>query len=438
PATADPVLTVRAAPTVISPNGDGRKERTTVKVAVAEPVSLDVAVLDGRGRTLRVLLGHASVTSSAAVVWNGRDAGGARVPDGRYRLVVTATDDADVSSSASGAVRVDTVAPRLAWRGGAGIVRARALRVPFEARDRSHRLAASFRVVGEYGHVKRRWKRRLSPGSGAVRLGRPAVLRTTPGVYRLTGAIEDVAGNRSRLHASPPYRLDHGAETRILARVENAGRYVALTFDDCVFESSWQSILETLERAHVKAAFFCPGAQVRAHPSLAARTVSAGHTLGSHGWDHGPLHALGYGAVLWRLLRDRDIWWRWRAAATPYFRPVGGAYNPTVLAAAGAAGYRYTVLWDVDPRDWTDPGVGAIVARAVGSARPGSVILLHVKPQTAAALRLVVHGLRRRALRPIALDDLVHRPHASASLAGWHPRAAQGTALPTNLSTALR
>ncbi len=112
----------------------------------------------------------------------------------------------------------------------------------------------------------------------------------------------------------------------MVARVDNAGPHVALTFDDCFFPSSWNSILRTLARNRVNAAFFCPGYLVRAFPDLAARTVRAGHTIGSHGWDHALL-ASAYGNILWRLKRDRNVWWRWREAAVPYFRPPYGAYN---------------------------------------------------------------------------------------------------------------
>ena len=89
---------------------------------------------------------------------------------------------------------------------------------------------------------------------------------------------------------------------------------------------------------------------------------------------------------------------------------------------AADAGYRQTVVWDVDPRDWTSPGVGAIVARAVRPARSGSIILLHVKPQTARALPFIIRSLRHRRLRPIGLDQLIHRPGATLSRGGWQRR----------------
>jgi hypothetical protein len=109
----------------------------------------------------------------------------------------------------------------------------------------------------------------------------------------------------------------------------------------------------------------------------------------------------------------------------PYFRPPYGAYNSAVLSAAATAGYRYTVLWDVDTRDWTNPGPSAIVSRAVNPATAGSIILLHVKPETARALPLIIRRLRNRGLTPISLEELIHRRGAISSRGGWSATSAQ-------------
>jgi peptidoglycan/xylan/chitin deacetylase (PgdA/CDA1 family) len=322
-------------------------------------------------------------------------------------------------------VRVDTKAPRLTWRSRAKILGAATLKVSFRTHDVSAPLTGKFRLVNSYGRVVRSWRRRpLSLGAGSSTIARRALLALAPGVYRVEALIKDAAGNRSSGRLSPAYRLDHSTRTRLVARVDNAGRYVALTFDDCFYRSSWDSILRTLARNRVKAAFFCPGTQVRASPDLAARTVRAGHTIGSHGWDHALLSASTYENTFWRLKLDRNVWWRWQEAAVPYFRPPYGAYDSTVLSAAAAAGYRFTVVWDVDPRDWTNPGPSEIVSRAVRPARAGSIILLHVKPQTAAALPLIIRSLRSRGLAPIGLDELIHRPGAISSRDGWSASSA--------------
>jgi peptidoglycan/xylan/chitin deacetylase (PgdA/CDA1 family) len=418
-----PLVSLEVAPAHFSPNGDRRKDASTLTVSVSQPAAVDVRALDRAGNVVRVLADDYPVERAIGIVWDGLTADGRRAADGIYQFVVEARDQVGQVTSAAARVRVDTDSPRLAWRSRGGSVGAAALTVRFRLRDASAPLSGRFRVLSAYGRaVRPPVRRRLAAATGSITLTRRAILALAPGVYRVQAVINDAAGNRSAATLSPAYRFDRGVRTRVVARVQNAGRHVALTFDDCASASSWASILATLARAQVKGAFFCPGNIVRTSPGLAARTVRAGHTIGAHGWDHALLTAAGYGGSLWRLRREWDVWWRWRQAATPYFRPPYGAYNSSVLAAAGDAGYRYTVVWDIDTRDWTTPGVGAIVSRSVRPTRSGSIILLHVKPQTAHALPGIIRGLRARGLRPIGLDELLHRRGASASPGGWSAR----------------
>lgn len=420
-----PVVSASLAPSYFSPNGDGRQDATVLTVAVTETPLVDIRVLDRNGNLVRVLADDLVGERGVRVAWDGRTAQGARSPDGKYWLAVTARDRAGNVASTIATVRLDTTAPGLTWSAKGGILGATSLNVNFRLDDASAPLTGYFRLVNAYERVVRTWGRRLSLGAGSSGLSRATVLATAPGIYRVAVVIKDAAGNSSRIRLSPAYRFDHSVRTRVVARVDKAYRYVALTFDDCFFPSSWDSILRTLERNRIKAAFFCPGSLVQTYPRLAARTARAGHTLGSHGWDHALLSAAAYSNILWRVQRDRNVWWRWRKAAVPYFRPPYGAYNSSVLSAAAAVGYRYTVLWDVDPRDWTNPGVSAIVSRAVRPAKAGSIILLHVKPQTARALPLIIRALRNRRLRPIGLDQLIHRPGAILSGGGWHATSAR-------------
>ena len=68
------------------------------------------------------------------------------------------------------------------------------------------------------------------------------------------------------------------------------------------------------------------------------------------------------------------------------------------------------VLWSIDTEDWRQPGVKAIVD-AAGSARAGSIVLMHDaggdRSQTVAALPHVIRRLRRRGLRLVTVAQLV-------------------------------
>lgn len=413
-----PTATLSSSHATISPNGDDRFEKVDLAFTSNEPVWIDAHVFNSGGTAVRLLADETSLLDKTVYSWDGRRDDGGRLPDGLYHVRVVATDQAGNSTTLKAPLSIDTKAPALSWRAAGGMSGASALRASFTTRDSSGPVTAHWSLRDSYGVVIRRWERRLPVGDGALLVPKAAVLAAGPGLYRLESQLEDASGNRA-LVRSPLYKVTYPTANRLVGRVEGAGRRVALTFDDCNTASSWEAILTTLARHQVKAAFFCPGRRVQAYPEQAWHTLAGGHTVGSHGWDHAKFTTLSYTDALWRLRADRDVWGRWQAAAVPYFRPPYGAFDAATEDAAGQAGYRWTVLWDLDPQDWTNPGPATIAARVLNKARPGSIILLHVKPQTAAALPLIIKGLRSRGLEPTGLDQLLRQPGIRANPLGW-------------------
>jgi peptidoglycan-N-acetylglucosamine deacetylase len=158
----------------------------------------------------------------------------------------------------------------------------------------------------------------------------------------------------------------------------------------------------------VQASFFCLGSQVERHAAQARRALRDGDTIGNHTWTHPSLPTLSSAEVKREVDRTTEAWWRLaRAAPMPYFRPPYGALSSRAVAAIGSEGYSRIVLWDVDTQDWSRPGVDAIVERATGPARAGSIVLLHVLPQTAAALPQILARLHTRGLEPVTVDRLL-------------------------------
>jgi peptidoglycan/xylan/chitin deacetylase (PgdA/CDA1 family) len=406
---APPALTLTASP-VASPNGDGVNDTVVIAIALPEP-SLITVTVEGRGETVATLA--ASVPAQAGTVrltWDGRRAEGGRAPDGSYAIEATAVGAAGgAESTAQADVRIDTKPPAVRWitlreRPGAG---------PLQARYRVVDAAASVELaLVARDRSGRQWvsaSRRQPPGSHAEPwpLRRAGGSRIPPGAYGVALRATDDAGNASTSKARSVL-VEYPVTAHVMRRVAGAGRLVALTFDDCNDGPAWTSILETLQARHVQASFFCLGPEIGRHAAQARRTLRDGHTVGNHSWTHAYLPARSYSEVQSELDRATETWWRLaKTAPQPYFRPAYGALSPTVLAAAGSRGYSRVVLWDVDPQDWRRPGVAAIVERATGPARAGSIVLLHVLPQTAAALPSIIARLRGDGLRPVSLDSLL-------------------------------
>ncbi len=191
-----------------------------------------------------------------------------------------------------------------------------------------------------------------------------------------------------------------------------AQRHVALTFDDGPSPDYTASILTTLERTHTPATFFLVGTNVQAYPALVRREAGDGFTLGIHTWDHPDMTTLSAQQRQWELAATAQAIHAVLGAdyCLPFWRPPFGAYDDAVLSQARSLGLS-TVTWDVDPQDWSAPGVSVIVDRVLSAVHPGAIILLHdgysSRWQTAEALPLIIRGLKRRGYVPVTLPQLL-------------------------------
>jgi hypothetical protein len=80
-------LTVRDSPF----RGSGSRAKVRISITLTEPARLTVKVLDFDGKVRRPLLeGVQRSVGTWGVTWNGKDRKGRLVPDGPYRLRVTA------------------------------------------------------------------------------------------------------------------------------------------------------------------------------------------------------------------------------------------------------------------------------------------------------------------------------------------------------------
>jgi peptidoglycan/xylan/chitin deacetylase (PgdA/CDA1 family) len=190
---------------------------------------------------------------------------------------------------------------------------------------------------------------------------------------------------------------------------------VALTFDDGPSPDWTASILTTLEQTHTPATFFVVGASARSYPDLVRREATDG-VIAMHTWDHPYMTKLTPAARAWELASTANAIHNALGAnyCLPYWRPPFGDYNGAVVAQTTAMGLT-TVTWNVDPQDWSSPGVPTIVDRVLSAAKPGSIILLHDgyfhRQQTSEALPLIIQGLHDRGLKPVTLPQLLGAAH---------------------------
>ena len=100
--SAQSTLTALARPAVITPNGDGRSERTTVRYRLRAPALVTATVVDAGGLPLTTLFSEQKLAGTYQFLW---DAAG--IPDGRYGILLTARNALGIETTATVAVTVD-------------------------------------------------------------------------------------------------------------------------------------------------------------------------------------------------------------------------------------------------------------------------------------------------------------------------------------------
>jgi peptidoglycan/xylan/chitin deacetylase (PgdA/CDA1 family) len=198
---------------------------------------------------------------------------------------------------------------------------------------------------------------------------------------------------------------------RVIDRLSNAGRDVALTFDDGPNPKATPRILDTLRERGVQATFFLLGRHVERWPSLARRVVEEGHVVGNHGYHHRRLHLRGPAYTRLDLRLGTQVILDTTGLRPRYYRPPHGFRNPWVRGVARELDQR-VVGWTLGVWDTDRPGAEVIARRVRRGARPGSIVLLHDgdaydaegdRLQTAEALPQIIAGLRTAGLRFVLL-----------------------------------
>ncbi|MEU8234564.1 polysaccharide deacetylase family protein [Actinoplanes sp. NPDC048967] len=174
---------------------------------------------------------------------------------------------------------------------------------------------------------------------------------------------------------------------------DKGSRVVALTFDDGPDPAYTPQVLRLLRKHHVKATFFVIGEQASAHPGLVRSIVDDGHTVGTHSWSHADLSRLTAGRVRTEVGRAVDTVATTVGRIPSLFRAPYGSWSRTVFEVCATLG-QTSIAWDVDPRDWDNPGAARIRAKILDQVGNRSIVLTHDgggdRSQTVRALRSVL------------------------------------------------
>lgn len=194
---------------------------------------------------------------------------------------------------------------------------------------------------------------------------------------------------------------------------------IALTFDDGPDPQFTPKILEILERYNVKATFFIVGMNGTLHPDLLHQLVNQGNEIGSHTFTHPNIATVSSEQLELELnaterLLEGELGLRTVLFRPPYAEDVEPDTPEQVrpLAFTGNLGY-YTVGMQIDPLDWSNPGIDRIISETLKQAENGigNIVLLHDsggdRSQTVAALPRIIQGLKQRGFELVTVSQLI-------------------------------
>lgn len=237
-----------------------------------------------------------------------------------------------------------------------------------------------------------------------------APLPTTSASGSATTAPRGAAAS-SRASSSPPAPTSSPSAEGPAREVVHGDRSVdavALTFHGAGDTRLATGVLDLAARRGARISVLAVGTWLSTAPEVARRIVADGHDLGNHTLHHRPMAHMDQTAAYVEIEAGRRAVQRF-TGEPGWFRPSGTPHaTPAILAAAGRAGYATSVSFDVDPRDYEDPGAAAVARRVLATVQPGSIVSLHLgHAGTLAALPSILDGLAGRGLRAVTLTELL-------------------------------
>ncbi len=233
---------------------------------------------------------------------------------------------------------------------------------------------------------------------------------TSPAGRHLAAAPLSPAQQKARAYAAEERAVNAVLSyTPAVTAGGSSGHELALTFDDGPGPYTAR-LVDTLNALHVQATFFAIGEEERYFSQGTLLELRSGDTVGDHTETHPMMASLSahnqYEELFEQIARIELL----DGPRPRLFRPPYGSFDKTTFKLLHKL-HLLMVLWSTDTKDYTLPGVQAIVQSALAGAHPGAIILMHDaggdRSETIAALPAIVSGLRRRGLEPVTVPRLL-------------------------------
>lgn len=232
----------------------------------------------------------------------------------------------------------------------------------------------------------------------AVREGKASVEVFYGGVVSATVDVSVSAKPSGETKPLPPVQMPD--------EIDPSRPMLALTFDDGPGKYT-SELLDILEKYNVHATFFVLGNMIGKREGVVKRTVSAGHEIGIHTWDHSTLTKLGKEDIRQKIMSVSSLLEDVAGYTPRLMRPPGGGYNDDVKAVCAEEGL-LIVRWNVDTEDWKTRDSDATYNAIMKDAKDGAIILCHdIHEQTVAAMDRTIAALLNEGYQLVTVSELL-------------------------------
>ena len=189
-------------------------------------------------------------------------------------------------------------------------------------------------------------------------------------------------------------------------------KVIALTFDDGPTPGYTDKILKILRKYDVKATFFVIGSKAQKYPNLVRREANYGHEIANHTFTHPKISKLSFKAYRTEMKKTQNVVKKITGRAPVLMRPPYGDLNENAVRNTQIMGFKMILWsWDQDTRDWSHPGVNAIINKVLNNASCGDIVLFHdsstTMGQTASALETIIPELKRKGFSFVTVSELI-------------------------------
>lgn len=179
---------------------------------------------------------------------------------------------------------------------------------------------------------------------------------------------------------------------------------IALTFDDGPHPVYTPMLLEGLRKRGVKATFFLIGKNIEGNEEIVKQMAEQGNIVGNHTYNHVKINDLPDLQACEEMKKTSDLVKKITGETTCYIRPPFGEWDEHLDCGMDMI----SVMWTIDPLDWTTQNVSQVVNKVVTEAKENDIILLHdCYASSVEAAFEIIDQLQAEGFEFVTVDEVI-------------------------------